>query len=480
MRLLSPAIWRTSAFRLAAIYLMVFGATVGLGFVLVYQSTVGVIDRQTRQTIVAELGRLSDQYRAGGLNRLVRVIEATSRQESRREEIYLLTDANFEHIAGNLTQWPKHAPTDEWFEFPIERADQARRAPRQAMGRTFQLRGGYRLLVGRDTEAQMRFRTLFLDASAWIALATAFVGLITGLVLSRRVLKRVDTVAHAGENIASGNFDSRLPLAGSGDEFDRLSTSFNAMLDRIEGLMSGMRLATDSISHDVRRPLTRLRAKLDLALSQSSDGDEAQDAMGTALEEIDATVLILDNLLKIARAEAGVAGDTWRAIDLATLTRDAAELYQPVAEDKGVTLEYNLNPAPIQGEPQLLAQAIANLIDNAIKFSPAQTGQICIETFAKGDMAMVQITDNGPGIAQDDRARATDRFVRLDDGSRATEGSGLGLSLVRAVAHMHGGEIELGDGDPGLRAIFSLTATPKSVIARHPAANLQSAKPTHT
>ena len=453
MRFFSKAIWRTTAFRMAAIYLAVFGAAMGLGLVSVYQATVGVIDRQTRQTIEAELGGLSDQYVAGGLSRLKATIQARARSLTRRDEVYMLTDPDLMRIAGNLRTWPAHAPPKEWFTFPVTRNEQGTQANRQVMAMAFELRGGYRLLVGRDTQSQAIFRRLLLDASFWIAIVTVFLGLGTGLILSRRVLRRVDQAAAAGESVATGNLDRRLPISGSGDEFDRLAVSFNAMLNRIEGLMSGMRIATDSISHDVRRPLTRLRAKLDLALREPEQSGDTAEAMGAALEEIDATVLILDNLLKIARAEAGVAGATWAPVDLADLARDAVELYQPVAEDKGVEIAMSLDPAPMAGEPQLLAQAIANLIDNAIKFAPAHAGQIRIETSAS-DRPRLVISDNGVGIAPEDRVRATDRFVRLDDGSRATEGSGLGLSLVRAVTQMHSGEMQLGDAEPGLRVVL--------------------------
>ncbi len=270
--------------------------------------------------------------------------------------------------------------------------------------------------------------------------------------------------------MAAGNLDQRLPIAGSGDEFDRLAGAFNGMLDRIQALMSGMRIATDSISHDVRRPLTRLRANLERNLTDGAALPPAQaETMGAALEDIDATVLILDNLLKIARAEGGVMGETWAEVDVAVIAEDAAELYAPLAEENGIELRLELAPLPLTGEPQLLAQAVTNLIDNAMKFAPQPDGVITIRTGVRAtgmttdgqSGGFIEVRDNGPGIPAADRARATDRFVRLDDGSRATEGSGLGLSLVRAVAHMHGGQIELTDAAPGLVARMVFSATPK-------------------
>lgn len=445
---------------MAAIYLIVFGLITTLGLASIYQATVGVLERQTRETIEADLHGLADQYQAGGIGRLKRVIDNRIRAESRRDEVYMLSDEDFMWIAGNLRDWPAGHAFEAWFDFPVTRTETALRANRQVIAMTFELRGGYHLLVGRDAQAQRQFRTLLINASFWIALVAIVLGLATGVILARRVLRRVDEAALAGQAVAQGNLDQRLPLAGSGDEFDRLARAFNGMLDRIQNLMSGMRIATDSISHDVRRPLTRLRANLERSMTGQVGEPPSQAAMEAALEDIDATVLILDNLLKIARAEGGVSGATWREIDLSMLTSDAAELYAPLAEEKGVTLHTNLPPTSIAGEPQLLAQAIANLIDNAVKYAPATNGLVAITCGADDQGAFVEVRDNGPGIPPSDRARATDRFVRLDDSARTTEGSGLGLSLVRAVAQMHGGAIELGDAKPGLVARMRLAAAP--------------------
>nr|WP_246237363.1 HAMP domain-containing sensor histidine kinase [Halovulum dunhuangense] len=282
-------------------------------------------------------------------------------------------------------------------------------------------------------------------------------GLALGLILGRRVLARVARAAEAGERIAAGNLDGRVPVSGSGDEFDRLATSVNAMLDRIEALMQGMRIATDSISHDVRKPLTRVRAELDLALRRETDAAGAQAAMARALGQIDAAVGILGRLLDIARAEAGMAGGEWRAVDLSRIAEDAAELYLPLAEERGIALSIDTaDRSPAHGEPQLLAQAVANLIDNALKYAPAASGLVRVTAgpLPSGG-AFVEVTDNGPGIPTEARDRVTERFVRLD-AARGGDGSGLGLSLVRAVVHLHGGRLALGDAGPGLSARIEL------------------------
>ena len=450
--LFRPAVWRTTAFRLAGFYIAVFCTLMWFGLLYVNWATVGVIERQNRDIVNGEITALSEEYRKGGIIRLIVRIEDRVGPNTRTENVYLLLSPARQPVAGNLNSWPRMATPDDWFTFPIVKSDGTNRVDRQVEARSFALPDGYRLLVGRDSEQRTQFSENFFRAATWVAGITILIGIAAGVFASRRVLRRVDRAALAGEQIAAGNLDSRLPLAGTGDEFDRLASSLNSTLDRIEDLMSGMRIATDSISHDVRRPLTRLRAKLEMSLTNPDDATDGPETMGTAIEEIDKTVLILDNLLKIARAEAGVAGASWQEIDLAAIAEDAVELYLPVAEDRDLTLAMSLTAAPTRAEPQLLAQAVANLIDNAIKYTEPG-GQISVSSKVVDQGTAITITDNGPGISVADRDRATDRFVRLDDdGSRATEGSGLGLSLVRAVAHMHGGELVLGDAAPGLTA----------------------------
>ena len=450
--LFRPALWRTTAFRLAGFYMVVFFVVIGLGLAYIFWATIGVIEAENRAIIESEAESLATDYRRGGLARLIVSMEDRSAPGVRTDSVYLLANNDRVSLAGNLNSWPINQETENWITFPILKREGENLVPRQVLARIVGLPGGYRLLVGRDSEQTETFRTNFLNAIAWVSAATILIGIATGIFASRRILRRVERAAQAGEAIAAGNLDNRLPVAGTGDEFDRLASSLNSTLDRIEDLMSGMRIATDSISHDVRRPLTRLRAKLDLALRDTEESPDPVEAMGTALTEIDKTVLILDNLLKIARAEAGVARTNMATIDLAAIAEDALDLYGVLAEDKDITLTHALTPAPIRAEPQLLAQAIANLIDNAIKYTP-EGGRISVATECDETSARITIADNGPGIAASDRARATDRFVRLDDdGSRATEGSGLGLSLVRAVAHMLGGTLELGDAKPGLKA----------------------------
>ncbi|QHQ36558.1 sensor histidine kinase [Algicella marina] len=439
-------LWRTSAFRQAALYSLAFTVAMALALTALYFSTIGLVERQTRATIDAEVQGLSEQFAAGGLSRLAATIRQRSRAEPGTNSVYLLVTPGYASLAGNLTSWPKSAPENGAFEMPIIRTTGTGEVSRSAFAQSFTLSGGYRLLVGRDAEELAQTRRLFVTAGLWIGAATIIFGLVTGLYLSRRVLARVAAAAEAGEKIAAGRFDSRLPIGPSGDEFDRLAGSVNALMDRIERLMQGMRIATDSISHDLRRPLTRLRARLELAAASDPD------VMGEAMEEVDAATAILENLLKIAQAEAGNSAQ-FADISLDQVVGDAVELYQPVAEDREMSLALLSSAVCIRGERQLLAQAIANLLDNALKHAPGSGATINVSVGADGGRARVVVADTGPGIAPDARMRVTERFVRLDE-SRQTEGAGLGLSLVKAVAELHRGSLLLEDNSPGLRAVL--------------------------
>ncbi|MEM9229283.1 MAG: HAMP domain-containing sensor histidine kinase [Pseudomonadota bacterium] len=448
------AIWRTTAVRLAAVYTALFCLGLGLGLGALYLGTIGVIERQRAATLEAEVRALSERFREGGTARLVRAIDARTAPDARGDAVYLLVTPQGRRISGNLTAWPVEAATEGPISFGVSKRDGEQITQREVRALAFNLPRGYRLLVGRDNEELEEFRNRFLSVSLWIALGAVILGLVSGLLLGRRVLGRVARAAEAGEGISAGQFERRVPVSGRDDEFDRLAVSVNGMLDRIEGLMQGMRIATDSISHDVRRPLTRARAELELALRR--DPGDAQAAMLRSLSEIDRATGLLGHLLDIARAEAGVQGDSWSTLDLASIADDAVELYQPIAEERGVTLVAETRSARMRGEAQLLAQALTNLLDNALKYAPAADGRVAVDVRPGVDgQVSVSVRDNGPGIPEKQRDAVTERFVRLD-AARGGEGSGLGLSLVRAVARLHGGTLAFGDNMPGVVARMTL------------------------
>jgi signal transduction histidine kinase len=342
---------QTSAFRLTLLYTGVFSVSVLVLLGFIYWSTVAVIERQTAETIESEIRGLAEQYRQQGVNRLVQVIGERSGEKGDRNNVYILTDANLNRLAGNVRNWPTGADAEgQWVRLGLQRQEDDRLVPHEIRARTFTLPGGHQLLVGRDMNEKTKFRNTVVETLAWSLAATVVLGLIGGLFVSRRMLRRVDQVSHTAQGIMQGDLSRRMRKSGSDDEFDRLAESLNAMLDQIERLMTGMRWATESIAHDLRSPLTRLRTRIELALRDPPAAGQDREALADALAQTDAALALFDSLLKIATAEAGVAPTEPTLLDLADLARDAAELYEPVAEDKGIALAIQA-PGPATVDP---------------------------------------------------------------------------------------------------------------------------------
>ena len=442
---------RTSAFRLTILYTAVFAASVLVLLAFLYWRTVTLIDRQARDTIEAEIRGLAEQYDQRGLPGLIELIRQRAALVGNDDHVYLLTTPSLLPLAGNLERWPdEEEAAGGWLSLSLSKMDEGRLVPHLVEARSFLLPGGFRLLVGRDVHERGKFRMIVLEAFAWSSAATLALGLIGGLLLSRRILGQVEQVAGTARRIMAGDLTQRLTGNGSGDEFDRLAAILNGMLDRIERLMAGMRLATDSLAHDLRRPLTRLKARVELALLQPADAERDRRALADVLEQSDAALLLFESLLRIAMAESGAAVTELKPLDLAALTRDAADLYEPLAEDNGIALEVKADqPAMVSGQGELLAQSIANLLDNAVKYTP-NGGRIEVGVTVEDSRVALTIADSGPGITAGDRQRVLERFVRLEE-SRSSAGSGLGLSLVDAVARLHDAALSLEDNHPGLR-----------------------------
>lgn len=454
-----PNLTRTSAFRLTLLYMTLFGASVLVLLGFISWSTISLIERQTDETIEAEIRGLAEQYRERGLLRLVEVIQDRSADHADQSNVYLLTDPTFGPIAGNLTNWPAETDAGGWVHLSLKKREDGKSVAHQIRARTFVLPGGYRLLVGRDTNEKDKFEETINKAVNWSLALTFGFGLIGGIFISRRMLARVDRVSTTAQEIIAGDLARRIEISGSGDEFDRLAENLNAMLAQIERLMSGMRLATDSIAHDLRGPLTRLKGRIEMALRCPPETSQDREALADVLAQTDAALVVFDTLLKIATAEARTDAEDLETLDLASLASNAAELYEPVAEEKGVALDVDTEgQARIRGQPQLLAQAIANLLDNAVKHTPAG-GRITVTAGNRGNGVALAVADTGPGIPEADRARVLERFVRLEE-SRSTPGAGLGLSLVAAVAKLHDATVHLEDNNPGLRISVRFPADP--------------------
>jgi len=449
---------RTTAFKLTLVYLTVFALFAV--FLLAYfaWNTRRLITEQITQTVDAEITGLAEQYRQGGIRRLVFVVDARSRRPG--SSLYLVTTRAGEGLAGNVGSLATGIlETSGWTETAYRRLDDPDGAEHHALVRVFQLSAGFRLLVGRDLEERERLHDIVLAAGRWSLAIVIVLGVAGGFFVTRRVLKRVDAMTETTRKIMDGDLAGRLPVAGTGDELDRLATNLNAMLERIEALMHGLKEVSDNIAHDLKTPLTRLRNRCEEALRLAEDESQYRAALESTIEESEALIRTFNALLMIARAESGQARDGMIDFDAAEIARGVGELYEPLADDKGIRLKVEAPAAtPVHGNRELISQALANLVDNAIKYGAGMNGaeaEIVVTARGEGDRILLAVADSGRGIPQPDRGRAVERFVRLEQ-SRSQPGSGLGLSLASAVARLHGGELKLEDNNPGLKTVISL------------------------
>jgi signal transduction histidine kinase len=375
----------------------------------------------------------------------------------------LVTTPSGEGLAGNVGSLePGVLDQPGWLETSYHRLESPEGAEHRALVRVVQLPGGFRLLVGRDLDERERLFGIVVQAGQWSLALVIVLGLVGGFFVSRRVLSRIDAMTGTAQTIMAGDLSGRLPVAGTGDELDRLADNVNAMLDRIEALMRGLKEVSDNIAHDLKTPLTRLRNRCEQALRSATGEASYRAALESTIAESDDLIRTFDALLMIARAESGQARDNMTEFDASEIARDVGELYEPVADEKGIALKIDASAAaPVHGNRELVSQALANLIDNAIKYAGPNgeangvPAEIVVKAGNDGERITLSVADRGPGIPDADRDRVVERFVRLEQ-SRSEPGSGLGLSLASAVARLHGGELTLEDNHPGLRTIIAL------------------------
>ena len=456
-------LFRTTTFRLSLTYLALFSTAAILAIAYIYWNTTVLLSRQLNQTIDAELKGLAEQYRAGGLEQLVRIVAERSEVLPSRDNARACGEGH--RLAGNLSAvapdlWNSLGPVEFYYRRPAAAGVERR----LAFANVFRLPSGYRLIVGRDIEDRRELARMVRSAMLWGLGVMALFGIGGGYWVSRKLLARIDTLSATTRTIMAGDLGGRLPVAGSGDELDRLSESFNLMLARIEQLMAAMREVSDNIAHDLKTPLNRLRNRVEAALREPYGEPVYREALERTIEEADSLIKTFNALLSIARIEAGAGGENRERLDVAALLCDVAELYEPVAEERGLVLKAEAKgPVFARADRQLLGQAIANLIDNAIKYGTAEadgaaagkTPDVEVTATERGDVVEIAVSDRGPGVPASDRERVLERFVRLEE-SRSEPGSGLGLSLVAAVARLHGGRLRLEDNAPGLRVVLAL------------------------
>src|ERR1700730_5130364 len=454
---------RTTAFRLTLVYLFLFAlfAASLLGYFA--WNTRRMITEQISTTVNAETGELSEIFGRRGLRGLVNNIENRALRPS--ANLYLLTTLNGQAIAGNVGSLaPGVMGTTGWSETAYRRLDDQDNADHRALVHVTQLSSGFRLLIGRDLEERRRLFGIVAKAAQWSILVVVVlgigggifvarrvlrridamtrttqriiagrahrrVGLGGGIFVARRVLRRIDAMTGTTQRIMAGDLTGRLPVGRSGDELDRLASNLNAMLERIEALMMGLKEVSDNIAHDLKTPLTRLRNRAEEALATSASEAEDRAALERTIEESDGLIRTFNALLMIARAESGQARGNMDDFDAADVANGIHELYEPLAEDDGMTLHVKTEPAPLHGNRELISQALANLVENAIKYgkplvaaqplgadavAATASKEILIEARRDRDQVLLSVTDHGPGIPEADRGHAVARFVRLE------------------------------------------------------------------
>jgi signal transduction histidine kinase len=464
---------RSRTFRLALIYLCLFSTAVLALVGLVYWYATDSLSRQIDATIDAEIRGLAEQYHQRGTRGLLAAVERRASGAAARRGLYLLVDRDFTPLAGNISRWPDEPPDDEgWVTFRLgfpeseENEEGAEELEGVNFGRArlFDLSGGLHLLVGNDVRERARVQNLVAETLGWGLAVILVLSLAGALLMSRFLLSRIEDINAASREIMGGHLNRRVPVSPRGDEFDEVAGNLNAMLDRIERLLDATKEVSDNIAHDLRSPLARLRSRLELLTLEDPNLEDYREATAETLAEVDQILKTFAALLAIAEAEAGAAQRSFAALELADLVRDVGELYEPLAEARGLTLELSVGgPARLHGDRDVLFQAVSNLLDNAVKYAP-EGSAVRLELSTSAGEARVAVADRGAGIPPELRDKVLERFFRAET-SRSTAGSGLGLSLVAAAARLHGGRIALEDNDPGLRAVLSLPLRPEPRVS---------------
>jgi signal transduction histidine kinase len=450
--LVSERVLRSAGVRFGVIYAGLFGVSALALAMFLWWSTAGLLERQTDAAINADSQGLSERYLDTGLGTLIETIDQRVAGNVDDDAIYLLTDPTFHRLAGNLERWPaKVAMDDEWSQVDIARGDM--RA--LARVRQFELLGGFHLLIGRDIRARAQMRRLLTDAMIWSAGIAVVLGVFGAWAVRRLFGLTIADVSATAAAISAGDLTRRVRVTGQGDEFDDLAETINDMLERIARLMDGVRQVSNAIAHDLRTPIARARARLEDAATHAQGESDLRAALERAQTDLDGVTAVFQALLRIAEIEAGARRSAFAAFDLAPVLLDLADFYGAVAEEKGLALQADIPEAlPCFGDREMVQQAVANLLDNAVKFS-GPGGEVLIAAHADARGTRIAVSDHGPGIPEPDLEHAADRFFR-GEAARNTPGSGLGLALVQAVAQLHGGTLSLEDTAPGLRAALDL------------------------
>ncbi|HEY0919182.1 sensor histidine kinase [Devosia sp.] len=456
-------LWRTTTVRLTAMFILIFAVfSVLLLGLISYQSSIE-IQRQQGDQIDREVTLLQRLDRSQGFRAVIIAVDRLARQPG--PGIYYLSDPTGRMIVGNVDTLPLNVLQETGtYRFDYERpqpfGNDETPAEGTAVVRSVVLDSGLLLIVGRDVVERRGFTAIIVRGFLFGVAGILIFSLIAGGLTAVRVLRRIDSITATSNKIMSGNLSERIAVTRRNDEFDGLATSLNQMLDRIEQLLQGLKEVTDNVAHDLKTPLTRLRNQAEAALREGTSPEARREALETTIAESDKLIRTFNALLMIARVEAGAPSGAFTDVDVSAVVDDVAELYAPVAEEAGMVLDTAVEAGVrLRANRELIGQALVNLVENALKYFEKGEGEgrITLGVRRSGERVLIEVADNGPGIPAEDRHRVVERFVRLEK-SRTEPGSGLGLSLVAAVARLHKGAFRIEDNAPGVRAVIDLPA----------------------
>jgi signal transduction histidine kinase len=455
---------RSSTFKLALVCVVLFSTAVFALLGYVYWATTGYLRDRADLAISAEHAFLIQTYRTAGRDGLVNLIEQRIAEQGPMNGVYALSDPSFAVLAGNLKAWPAALRGDSGradFLAPVRKPEAEERPRARAAYET--LPDGSHLLVGREMDDLHEFVGAIKTAVEWGAGLMLVLAAFAGVSVTRRTVGRIEAINATTRDIMRSGLGKRIPLRGSMDEWDQLAGNLNSMLERIEDLVREVRQVSDNVAHDLRTPLTRLQVRLQKAYHQELDSEHYRALVGDTIRALEDILGIFSSLLRISRIEALDPRSAFRTVDLGAIAGEVAELFDAAAEEKGGRIKLaSRGKAPVLGDRDLLFDAISNLIDNAIKHGG--TGDVLVETGTDGLGPVISVVDHGPGIPPEERKNVLQRFYRLDH-SRSSPGNGLGLSLVAAVAQLHGASIDMVDNEPGLRLQLRFPRTSLSGVS---------------
>ena len=444
-------ILRSASFRLPLLYAVLFILSAGVLFVTVYWTATAAMQNDMAAVLRSEAYQLAEVHRRSGLSGLADQIARRINFRTKGPIYYLLQAPNRRVVVGNLPGMP---PVEGAVDFVPQTDSPEPEAERpKLMGFGLTLPDGSFVLVAQDSTRLTDMQHAVIRAFSWASGLALLLAIAGGAVLGTNFLRRIDTIARTSRAIMEGDLSARIPVRGTHDEIDQLVASLNAMLARIQQLMDGLRQVSSDIAHDLRTPLGRLRQQLEDARERATTTADYETATDAAIEEADSLLETFSALLRIAQVEAGAQKTGFSEIDLSALLGSLGETYEPVAEDAGHVLDVRIEPGvKLTGDRQLVAQLVTNLLENALRHTPAGT-RVSLGLTKRGNGFELSVADNGPGIPDAEHGKVFDRFYRLDR-SRSTAGSGLGLAMVKAIAGLHGLTIQLEDAGPGLRVVL--------------------------